>query len=104
MDNTRSHKNEVIGYVLETCGLQDRRGECVMIGDRRQDVIGARQTGLDCIAVRYGRSRGTGGRRPCVAEDFGAPRPPSLGGPLPRKPREGNFAAPCLIYIFYILK
>ena len=54
MDNTRSHKNEVIEYVLETCGLQDRRGECVMIGDRRQDVIGARQTGLDCIAVRYG--------------------------------------------------
>lgn len=54
MDNTRSHKNEVIEYVLETCGLQDLRGECVMIGDRRQDVIGARQTGLDCIAVRYG--------------------------------------------------
>ena len=54
MDNTRSHKNEVIEYVLETCGLQNRRGECVMIGDRRQDVIGARQTGLDCIAVRYG--------------------------------------------------
>ena len=54
MDNTRSHKNEVIEYVLETCGLQDRRGECVMIGDRRFDIEGAAAAGVESIGVLWG--------------------------------------------------
>ena len=72
MDEQRTKKGEVIAYALETYGLD--KAETVMVGDRRHDVIGARENGLLCIGVLYGY----GSRRELIdagawalAEDLG---------------------------------
>lgn len=53
LDNTRSKKSQVIEYALETLGITDR-AKAVMIGDRKHDIIGAKETGLRSIGVLYG--------------------------------------------------
>lgn len=53
IDETRTKKDEVIAYALETCKINDKT-QVVMIGDRSHDVIGAKKNGLDCIGVLYG--------------------------------------------------
>jgi phosphoglycolate phosphatase len=45
-------KGEIIARVLREQRL-DKEG-CVMVGDRKFDIIGARENGLDCIAVGFG--------------------------------------------------
>ena len=72
MDEQRTKKGEVIAYALETYGLDP--AETVMVGDRKHDVIGARENGLPCIGVLYGY----GSRRELIdagawalAEDLG---------------------------------
>lgn len=52
-EETRTGKDEVIAYALESCGITDT-AEVVMVGDRAHDCIGARRNGLDCIGVLYG--------------------------------------------------
>ena len=53
MDETRSQKSEVIAYALEKFGIQES-SQVVMVGDREDDVKGAKQNGIDCIGVLYG--------------------------------------------------
>jgi len=53
IDETRTKKDEVIAYALETCKITDK-SQVVMIGDRSHDVVGAAKNGLDCIGVLYG--------------------------------------------------
>ncbi len=53
MDYSRAKKGQVIAYALENFGVADV-SECIMIGDRDQDVNGARENGIDCIGVLYG--------------------------------------------------
>ena len=53
LDGGRGTKAEVIEYAIRSCGAEDRR-EVLMIGDRKHDVIGARQAGIDCVGVLYG--------------------------------------------------
>ena len=50
---TRTKKDEVIAYALETCKITDK-SQVVMVGDRSHDVVGATKNGLDCIGVLYG--------------------------------------------------
>lgn len=52
-DDTRTKKEQVIAYALETCGIIDK-SQVVMVGDRAHDCIGATKNGLDCIGVLYG--------------------------------------------------
>ncbi len=52
-EETRTKKSEVVSYVLDTLGITDRTS-ALMIGDREDDVLGARENGLDCAAVLYG--------------------------------------------------
>ncbi len=52
-DDTRTKKEAVIAYALETCGITDK-SQVVMVGDRAHDCIGATINGLDCIGVLYG--------------------------------------------------
>ncbi len=49
----RTHKAEVIQYVLESNHITDLE-KVVMIGDRKHDILGARETGIDSIGVLYG--------------------------------------------------
>lgn len=53
INGTRNDKDEVIEYVLEKAGISDR-SSVLMIGDRRQDVIGAHKTGLKCMGILWG--------------------------------------------------
>lgn len=53
LDGSRDYKHEVIEYVLAEAGITNR-SSVLMIGDRRQDVLGAHKTGLKCMGVLWG--------------------------------------------------
>jgi phosphoglycolate phosphatase len=52
LDNTRTDKSEVISHVISTYGLQTANS--VMIGDRKFDIIGAKNNSIKSIGVTYG--------------------------------------------------
>lgn len=52
LDGTRSAKAELIAYLLAEEGRE--AGQCVMIGDRKHDLIGARANGVPGIGVLWG--------------------------------------------------
>jgi phosphoglycolate phosphatase len=52
MNGTRCTKGEVIKHVVEKYKINS--DEAVMIGDRKYDMIGARQNSMDSIGVTYG--------------------------------------------------
>lgn len=54
MDGRRTEKADVIEEALKRTGIGDKREQAIMIGDREHDIFGARQAGIDCIAVAYG--------------------------------------------------
>lgn len=53
MDGSRRKKADVIEYGLRMCGITEL-SQTVMVGDRAQDVTGARLAGIDSIGVLYG--------------------------------------------------
>ncbi|WP_404349281.1 HAD family hydrolase [Sutcliffiella horikoshii] len=53
LDGTRSSKTEIIQYILDNY-TDFNRSNFVMIGDRKHDIIGAKNTGIDSIGVTYG--------------------------------------------------
>ena len=53
LDGSLSHKDEVIRHVLESNDIRDLN-RVVMIGDRENDITGAKRTGIDSIGVLYG--------------------------------------------------
>lgn len=53
LDGSRDYKHEVIEYVLAKADITDR-SRVLMIGDRRQDVLGAHKTGLKCMGILWG--------------------------------------------------
>lgn len=53
LDGTRSKKAEVIKYALDSCRITDI-SKVVMVGDRKQDIVGAEIAGIDSIGVLYG--------------------------------------------------
>lgn len=52
LDGTLSGKTELLGHVLERRGLLP--GETVMIGDRRYDIVGAKNHGVKALGVLWG--------------------------------------------------
>ncbi|MCI5667395.1 MAG: HAD family hydrolase [Oscillospiraceae bacterium] len=52
MDGSRGTKAEVIRYVLDNTGAAP--GDCLMVGDRMHDIIGAHEVGVKCAAVMVG--------------------------------------------------
>lgn len=53
MDGNRVDKKEVIAEVLQQLG-NPPADQLLMIGDRKFDVIGAREMGFACVGVRFG--------------------------------------------------
>ncbi|MGD6874767.1 HAD family hydrolase [Sutcliffiella horikoshii] len=53
LDGTRSSKTEIIQYILDKY-TDFNRSDFVMIGDRKHDIIGAKNTGIHSIGVTYG--------------------------------------------------
>lgn len=52
MDENRVEKADVLRYAIEAGGYD--LSEAVMVGDRENDVRGARENHLPCMGVRYG--------------------------------------------------
>ena len=53
LEGKRVRKADVIRYLLEKEGIADP-GEAVMIGDRKHDILGAKEVGMESIGVLYG--------------------------------------------------
>lgn len=53
MDETRNEKADIIAYALEQISDADK-SKIVMVGDRKFDILGARENGIDSIGVLYG--------------------------------------------------
>lgn len=55
MDESRGRKAEVISYALEASRLSHvDKSRMVLVGDRKFDVLGAAECGIDCLGVLYG--------------------------------------------------
>jgi len=52
LDGVRSRKTDLLRYALEETGAAP--GRAVMVGDRRHDMIGARENGVAATGVLYG--------------------------------------------------
>lgn len=53
VDGSRRSKADVIEYALENCGVSDKT-KVVIIGDRKYDIYGAKQAGIDSIGILFG--------------------------------------------------
>ena len=53
MDGKIGSKTEVIRYVIKEYGIEDK-SKAIMVGDRKHDIMGAKDTGLDSIGVLFG--------------------------------------------------
>lgn len=53
LDGRRSHKNEVISFVLKEANIKDL-SKAIMIGDRKHDILGAKYNNINSIGVLYG--------------------------------------------------
>ncbi|MFJ7746811.1 HAD family hydrolase [Peribacillus sp. NPDC097295] len=53
LDGTRASKTEIIQYILDKY-KEYTLSNFIMIGDRKHDIIGANNTGIDSIGVTYG--------------------------------------------------
>jgi phosphoglycolate phosphatase len=52
LDGTRTDKTELLRHALDRTGIDARRA--TMVGDRRHDIIGARDNQISSIGVLYG--------------------------------------------------
>lgn len=52
LDGTRANKADLIGWLLECEGIA--REQAVMVGDRKHDILGAKEHGVYSIGVAYG--------------------------------------------------
>ena len=53
LDESKAKKKQVIAHALKRCHLYDRQ-QVVMIGDRAEDMQGAKKNGLTACGVLYG--------------------------------------------------
>ncbi len=53
MNEKRTNKDEVIAYALEKAGV-DNPDDCILVGDRKFDVDGAKKFGMKSVGVTYG--------------------------------------------------
>ena len=53
MDGRRGEKADVIRYALEISGVEEK-SQAIMIGDRKYDILGAKENGIDSMGVLFG--------------------------------------------------
>lgn len=53
MDGSRGEKADVIAYALEMSHIEDKT-KAIMVGDRKYDILGAKENSLDSIGVLFG--------------------------------------------------
>lgn len=52
LDNTRTDKTEIIAHVISVHKLES--GNSIMVGDRKHDIIGAKNNSMKSVGVTYG--------------------------------------------------
>lgn len=52
LSGERTNKGDLIAYIVQQQRLN--ADECIMVGDREYDILGARRNGINSIAVSYG--------------------------------------------------
>lgn len=52
LDNSRRNKGEIIAHILKQMELS--ADDCIMIGDREHDILGAKANHMDSIGVLFG--------------------------------------------------
>ena len=52
LDNSRTDKTEIISHVISLHGLNTN--QCIMVGDRKHDLTGAKSNSIKTIGVTYG--------------------------------------------------
>ena len=53
LDDTRIKKGDIIRYAIQNMNISNLE-ECIMVGDKSQDVEGAKQNNMKAIGVTYG--------------------------------------------------
>ena len=53
LDDTRIKKGDIIKYAIENMNISNLE-ECIMVGDKSQDIEGAKQNNMKAIGVTYG--------------------------------------------------
>ena len=53
LDGSRENKDDVLQYVLHSVGIEDVN-RCLMIGDRKFDILGSRKFKIKSVGVTYG--------------------------------------------------
>lgn len=53
LDRTREKKADIIRYAMNNLNINNS-DQCIMIGDRKHDIIGAQKNNIKCIGVTYG--------------------------------------------------
>ena len=53
LDSTRNKKADVIAYALDSMKITDK-ASCLMVGDRNQDINGAKANGIASLGVLFG--------------------------------------------------
>lgn len=53
LDGTRDEKWDVIKEIFRRLSITEK-SQVLMVGDRKNDVIGAKKCGIDCLGVYYG--------------------------------------------------
>jgi len=54
LDLTRQDKPSVIAYAFELVGLDPKSSTAVLVGDRKEDVLGAKHHGITAIGAAWG--------------------------------------------------
>lgn len=54
LNGGRSRKSEVVEEALRRLNLSEDREHVIMVGDKEHDVLGAREAGMNCVAVTWG--------------------------------------------------
>ncbi len=52
LDNTRTDKKEIISHIVSIHSLEPRNS--IMVGDRKHDIIGAKNNSMKSVGVTYG--------------------------------------------------
>ena len=53
LNGPRNSKSSVLRHACGLCGVEDMH-QCLMVGDRKYDVLGAHAVGMPCAGVLYG--------------------------------------------------
>ena len=76
LNGPRNSKSSVLRHACGLCGVEDMH-QCLMVGDRKYDVLGAHAVGMPCAGVLYGygsRSELEEAGAECLCDDVPALR------------------------------